>query len=82
MSGVTAVVCATGFTPSLNFKKDNPAQVDHKGTDNLVAAATAEGSTVKKFVLVTSRAPPVTYTPRGARDATRAKAHVCTITRV
>ena len=56
MSGVTAVVCATGFTPSFNLKKDNPAQVDHKGTDNLVASATAEGSTVKKFVLVTSRA--------------------------
>lgn len=53
MAGVTAVVCATGFTPSLNFKKDNPAQVDHKGTDNLVAAATANGA-VKKFVLVTS----------------------------
>lgn len=51
---VTAIVCATGFTPSLNFRKDNPAQVDHKGTDNLVAAATAPGSSVKKFVLVTS----------------------------
>lgn len=50
------MVCATGFTPSFNLKKDNPAQVDHKGTDNLVASATAEGSTVKKFVLVTSRA--------------------------
>lgn len=31
MEGVTAVVCATGFTPSFNLKKDNPAQVDHKG---------------------------------------------------
>eukprot|EP00227_Mantoniella_beaufortii_P003622 CAMPEP_0197613720 /NCGR_PEP_ID=MMETSP1326-20131121/59163_1 /TAXON_ID=1155430 /ORGANISM="Genus nov. species nov., Strain RCC2288" /LENGTH=269 /DNA_ID=CAMNT_0043182585 /DNA_START=304 /DNA_END=1113 /DNA_ORIENTATION=+ len=53
MAGVTAIICATGFTPSFNFKKDNPAQVDHKGTDNLVAAATKAG-TVKKFVLVTS----------------------------
>ena len=53
MAGVTAVICATGFTPSLNFRKDNPAQVDHKGTDNLVAAAGKAG-TVKRFVLVTS----------------------------
>ena len=41
MQGCTAVICATGFTPSLNFKKDNPAKVDHEGTDNLVAVATA-----------------------------------------
>jgi uncharacterized protein YbjT (DUF2867 family) len=54
MSGVSAVVCATGFTPSFNIKRDNPAKVDHEGTDNLVAAATAPGSDVKKFVLVTS----------------------------
>ena len=54
MAGVSAVICATGFTPSLNFKKDNPAKVDHVGTDNLVAAATAEGASVKRFVLVTS----------------------------
>jgi uncharacterized protein YbjT (DUF2867 family) len=27
MAGVTAVVCATGFTPSFKFKTDNPAQV-------------------------------------------------------
>ena len=54
MAGASAVVCATGFTPSLNFKKDNPAKVDHVGTDNLVAAATAEGASVKRFVLVTS----------------------------
>ena len=40
-------VCATGFTPSLNFKKDNPAKVDHVGTDNLVAAATAEGRSTR-----------------------------------
>lgn len=53
MAGVTAVVCCTGFTPSLNFKKDNPAKVDHVGTDNLVAAA-VENKNVKKFVLVTS----------------------------
>ena len=53
MAGVVAVVCCTGFTPSLNFKKDNPAKVDHVGTDNLVAAAVANGS-VQKFVLVTS----------------------------
>ena len=56
MAGASAVVCCTGFTPSLNFKKDNPAKVDHVGTDNLVAAAgnaKGEGS-VKKFVLVTS----------------------------
>lgn len=54
MQGCTAVICATGFTPSLNFKKDNPAKVDHEGTDNLVAVATAPGSSVKRFVLVTS----------------------------
>jgi uncharacterized protein YbjT (DUF2867 family) len=55
MAGASAVVCCTGFTPSLNFKKDNPAKVDHVGTDNLVAAAgTAKGGGVKKFVLVTS----------------------------
>ena len=53
MAGVSAVVCCTGFTPSLNFKKDNPAKVDHVGTDNLVAAAVAEKG-VKRFVLVTS----------------------------
>ena len=53
MAGASAVVCCTGFTPSLNFKKDNPAKVDHVGTDNLVAAAVANGA-VKKFVLVTS----------------------------
>ena len=44
MQGCTAVICATGFTPSLNFKKDNPAKVDHEGTDNLVAVATAPGA--------------------------------------
>ena len=54
MQGCTAVICATGFTPSFNFKKDNPAKVDHEGTDNLVAVATAPGSSVKRFVLVTS----------------------------
>ena len=53
MAGASAVVCCTGFTPSLNFKKDNPAKVDHVGTDNLVAAAVAEKG-VKRFVLVTS----------------------------
>ena len=53
MAGVSAVVCCTGFTPSLNFKKDNPAKVDHVGTDNLVKAAVGNGN-VKKFVLVTS----------------------------
>ena len=52
MAGVSAVICATGFTPSLNFKKDNPAKVDHLGTDNLVAAAAA--ADVKRFILVTS----------------------------
>ena len=54
MAGASAVVCATGFTPSLNFKKDNPAKVDHVGTDNLVAAAANAKGSVKKFVLVTS----------------------------
>ena len=54
MQGCTAVICATVFTPSFNFKKDNPAKVDHEGTDNLVAVATAPGSSVKRFVLVTS----------------------------
>ena len=44
MAGASAVVCCTGFTPSLNFKKDNPAKVDHVGTDNLVAAAVANGA--------------------------------------
>ena len=58
MAGVSAVICATGFTPSLNFKKDNPAKVDHLGTDNLVAAAAA--ADVKRFILVTSSSP----TPR------------------
>ena len=33
MAGASAVVCCTGFTPQLNFKKDNPAKVDHVGTD-------------------------------------------------
>ena len=54
MAGASAVVCCTGFTPSLNFKKDNPAKVDHVGTDNLVAAAGNAKGSVKKFVLVTS----------------------------
>jgi len=29
MAGVTAVVCATGFTPSFNIKKNNPAGPQH-----------------------------------------------------
>lgn len=53
MQGAAAVVCATGFTPSLNLGKDNPAKVDRQGTVALVDAAVKSG-TVKKFVLVSS----------------------------
>ena len=47
-----AVVCATGFTPSFNFGKDNAKMVDGQGTRNLVDAAKRAG--VKRFVLVSS----------------------------
>ena len=47
-----AVVCATGFTPSFNFGKDNAKAVDGVGTRALVDAAKKAG--VKRFVLVTS----------------------------
>ena len=47
-----AVVCATGFTPSFNFGKDNAKAVDGVGTKALVDAAKRAG--VKRFVLVTS----------------------------
>jgi hypothetical protein len=48
----TAQVCATGFTPSFNFGKDNAKAVDGVGTRALVDAAKRAG--VKRFVLVTS----------------------------
>ena len=51
--GCTAVICATGFTPSLNFRRITQPRWT-RGTDNLVAVATAPGSSVKRFVLVTS----------------------------
>ena len=47
-----AVVCATGFSPSFNWSKDNAKSVDGLGTRALVDAAKKAG--VKKFVLVTS----------------------------
>ena len=47
-----AIVCATGFTPSLNFGKDNAKAVDGQGTRNLVDAAKKAG--VKRVVLVSS----------------------------
>lgn len=45
-------MCATGFTPSFNFGKDNAAAVDGAGTRALVDAAKRAGA--KRFVLVTS----------------------------
>jgi uncharacterized protein YbjT (DUF2867 family) len=47
-----AVVCATGFTPSFNFAKDNAKAVDGQGTRDLVDAAKRAGC--KRFLLVTS----------------------------
>lgn len=66
LAGVDAVVCATGFTPSFNFSKDNAQAVDQKGTFALVDAAKAAG--VTSFVLVSSlltNAPAIGQTENG-----------------
>lgn len=46
----TAVVCATGATPSFDFTA--PYQVDYEGTKNLVKVAKASG--IEHFVMVSS----------------------------
>ena len=51
-SQTSAVVCATGFSPTFNFGKDNAKMVDGVGTKALIDAAKKAG--VKRFVLVTS----------------------------
>ena len=55
MQGCTAVLCLP-VHPVVELKKDNPAKVDHEGTDNLVAVARRQG-TRPRFDAGTSFSP-------------------------
>jgi uncharacterized protein YbjT (DUF2867 family) len=50
LNGITAIVCATGAKPSLNFWE--PYQVDYEGSKNLIDTAKAKG--IQRFVFVSS----------------------------
>jgi uncharacterized protein YbjT (DUF2867 family) len=50
LDGCTAIICATGATPSFDFT--GPFRVDYEGTKNLVDAAKRKG--INRFILVSS----------------------------